>query len=510
MRALVRSFAFVAVVAACSSSTDDAQVVPVAELPALGNASTTLERTLVPRHAVSKPAEARKPADPEGRASLLADGFGEVDVAPGEPTVAQAFPGTTAPPAGPGKKRLTRFVHLADLQLADDESPTRLARADTPGVTGASFRPQDAFVCRMTNAVVRTVNALHKKDPISFLVLGGDNADSAQDNELEWVLSILGGADRVKCDSGNDDDPVKGPNNDGKDPFRAEGLAMPFYWVNGNHDVMVQGNFVVDAARNEAAIGASAAGGTRDWREPGGPVLSGDVPADPRRKLLSPAQVLGKVQAHQGGHGLSPAVAATGKATFTFDVQGTPLRFLVIDTTSATGGSEGILRKSDRDLLKPLLDASMAEGKLVVLSSHHAVSSLGDGQGLGGAAQPDALTRDEYMDFIGGYPNVLFSMVGHSHEHRVRPITPSKGHGWWEVMTSAIADFPHEFRVVEIWDDDNGYLRLVSTAVDFATDDDPVALEGKKLGVLDFTSGWAPEGRGEAKDRNVELVIKKP
>jgi len=160
--------------------------------------------------------------------------------------------------------------------------------------------------------------------------------------------------------------------------------------------------------------------------------------------------------------------------------------------------------------IKPLLDKAKADGKYVVLASHHSVASLSDGTGLGGTKQADALTQDEWTTVVGSYPNVLFSIVGHSHQHRVRYQAPTAGHGWWEVMTSALADYPHQLRVIELWDDDNGWIRLRGVLADYATDGDPVAAEGKKLGVLDFTSGWCPSGIGAPDDRNVELVIPKP
>jgi hypothetical protein len=77
-------------------------------------------------------------------------------------------------------------------------------------------------------------------------------------------------------------------------------------------------------------------------------------------------------------------------------------------------------------------------------------------------------------------------------------------------MTSAIADYPHEFRIVEIFDQDNGWLMLRGTCVDFAFDADAVATEGKKRGVVDFTSGWLPDPSATAGDENVELWIRKP
>jgi hypothetical protein len=78
-------------------------------------------------------------------------------------------------------------------------------------------------------------------------------------------------------------------------------------------------------------------------------------------------------------------------------------------------------------------------------------------------------------------------------------------------MTSAIADYPNQFRTIEIFDQDNGWILMRATCIDYATDGDPVAAEGKRRGVVDFVSGWLPaKGPGEDKDRNVELWIKKP
>lgn len=495
---------------ACSSSPTP---YPAAALPPLTDAPTTLDRTIVPTHAVSNPADSRTPSDPDLRAELVSEGFGDYTYGPGEPmTPLRAPPAMTAPPEGPNPKLLVRFAHLPDLQLADDESPNRLAFFDTPGATSGAFRPQDVDECRILNAAVRTIDAMQATLPMSFVLLGGDNTDDAQQDELGWVLAILDGSPRVECDSGADDDPVPGPGNDGKDPFVAEGLTIPFYWVTGNHDVLVQGNYPVDDFRVTSALGDTAVGGTRDWTLPGGPLGRGPFPTDEARRPMSRTDLMARVAADGDGHGLGSAQVASGKAFYTFDVQGTPLRFVILDTAAETGAADGVVHQADVDaFLKPALDQAQADGKYVVLASHHAVTSLTDGTGLGGVKQADALTQDQYKAFVGAYPNVLFSIVGHSHQNRVTFEQPTAGHGWWEVMTSALADYPNQFRVLEIWDDDNGWLRLRATVADYATDGDPVAAEGKKLGVLDYTSGWcSSDGPGTALDRNVELAIPKP
>jgi 3',5'-cyclic AMP phosphodiesterase CpdA len=506
---------------ACSSSTDEGgggttappKYKPTA-LPVLASAPTTLDGTLSPTGARQKYTDGANPAaSPTDLQSYLDRGFGELAPSAALAHVTRAIDGSTPPAAGPGAKKLLRFVHLADLQLADDESPTRVGQLDSAGFTSSALRPQDAYLCRMANASVRTINAHHRKEPIAFTLMGGDNADSAQTNEVEWVLGILSGGPEIECDSGDDDDVVPGADNDGKDPFVAEGLAMPWKWVTGNHDVLVQGNIAVNEFNSSVAISDTASNGTRDYRNGlKGAITADIVVADPRRALLAPPALMSKVGGDKDGHGIGAAEKASGRATYTFDTEGN-FRVLVIDTSHHSGGSDGVIRQADVDsTIKPLLEKAKADGKWVILASHHATSSLTPEGGALGTKEPDALLPEAWAEFIGGYPNVLFSMVGHSHEHRVRAIKPTgNGHAWWEVMTAAIADFPHQFRVIEIFDQDNGWIMLRATTSDFSVEGDPVALEGRRRGTIDLTSGWLPEdGTGKPDERNVELWIKKP
>jgi hypothetical protein len=487
-------------VVGCSGSEEgeEKKTTPVPNEPL----TLTTEATVAPEHAVVAPD--RSPSDPVLRAAMLAEGFGKLVPGPGEPYQTRIASGTP-PAAGANAKRLVRFVHMPDLQLADDESPTRLAAFDSPGATAGAYRPQDAYLCRIVNAAVKSVNELAASDPFDFLLLGGDNADSAQTNEIDWVLALLTGGE-VDCDSGAND-----PKKPGG-PFTAPGLVMPWYWVTGNHDILIQGNLPVTDQRIASALGTTATGGTRDWTQNGGPVSTFEVAADEKRKPLLRTEIMQRIAGHGDGHGLGPEQEASGKAIYTFDVPNSDLRFLVIDTAAETGGSEGVIHQADIDaVIKPKLDAAVTENKLVILASHHATSSLGTGEGLGGEIQPDAVLEPGWFDFVGNYPNVVFSMVGHTHANRVKLVGDAAKHQWWEIMTSALADFPHQLRLIEIWDQDNGFLMLRATNVDFSNMGDGLASEGRALGVLDYTSGWSDvTGPGASEDRNVEVWIAKP
>ncbi len=481
-------------------------------LPALTNVYTTVDRIYSPASTKEDATTTKNPALVENLAAELS--LGEIVEGAGEAYLSITIDGSPVPTPGPNAKRLLRFAHLADMQVADDESPMRLGLFDAAGPTSGALRPQDPALCRMANAAVRTINALHAKDPLSFTLLGGDSADSAQSNEIDWVLRLLSGSPSLECDSGNDDDPVAGPDNDGKDPFVASGLAMPWKWLTGNHDVEIQGNLVVDATTKATSIGSLAGGGTRryDVALPGTLDHGNVTVADPRRILLDGTELVTRIADHGDGHGLGAAEKSSGRATYTFDVPGTALRFLVIDTAHAGGGAEGCITQREVDrIIKPSLDAAKAAGKTVVLASHHPTDSLSDGTGLGSAGpEPDALTADQWRALVGTYDNVVLSLVGHDHRARVTPLAPAGGHAWWELMTPAIADWPHQLRTIEIFDQDDGWLMIRATCVDVALENDPVTADGKKRGTVDLLTGWLPQGTMNPTDRNVEVWIRKP
>lgn len=481
-------------------------------LPPLEAVRTTLEATIEPVVERKNASEGANPSFPAALVEYEKMGYGQTREAAGWERIVRTLPGDSPPPSGPNRRRLLRFVHMPDLQIADDESPSRLANLDMPTQIDAAMRPQDPDLCRMTHAAVRTIRALHERDPFSFLLLGGDNADNAQTNEVTWALDILEGKDDIECDSGDDDDPIPGPDNDGKDPFASRGLGFPFYWVTGNHDVEVQGNLPVDDNLAAVTLGVSATNGTRDYTQKGGPPRTGSfVVADPRRALLPRSELMQLIANHGDGHGIGATQIESGEATYAFDPPGdSPFRFVVIDTAHAPGGADGVIRRAHIDrIITPLLEQAKADGKWVFLSSHHSTQSLTSNGGAFGREEPDAVLAPAWLAYLGGYPNVIGSFVGHTHRHRINALDAG-GRPMWEMMTSAIADFPNQFRVYEIYDEDNGWLSIEATAVDFSTEGDKPAQAGREKAVVDYVSGWITGGVGEPNDHNVQLWVKKP
>ena len=188
----------------------------------------------------------------------------------------------------------------------------------------------------------------------------------------------------------------------------------------------------------------------------------------------------------------------------------TQLRFVILDTTARTGGSDGLLTSADLAVLTAQLDQALIDDKWVMLASHHAAGSLTTtGGSLGTVDDPTAVTTAQFTDLVTSYDNILFSFVGHTHRHRIAELA-GNGRAVVEVMTAAVADFPHQSRIVEIWDMDNGWVMLRATCVDFSTDGDALAEEARRLGILDYTSGWADESVSMVTDRNVEIYLPAP
>ncbi|NRA32353.1 MAG: metallophosphoesterase [Polyangiaceae bacterium] len=492
---------------ACSSGdpTTSVGVVAPPSLLDLDLSNVETRRAVLPR---LSPSDSRSPSDITSQTEMLSEGYGQWAMIEGETHLTLTPNGDPAPAEAAAPRLLVRFAHVADLQLTDDESPSRVVSVDLPFLLDGAYRPQDAYLCHLTNAIVTTLNRAHAMLPLNFVLLGGDNADNAQENEHQWLMSLLNGTPEMHCDSGSDDDPVPGPGNDPKDSFSAVGLDVPWLWVTGNHDILVQGNFVPTSADQSVSIGTLAENGTRDWSQPRGPVIEGDVAADPLRRFLSPQEMLTRLANDQAGHGLNASQATSGKATYRYDVEDTNLSFVVIDTASATGGAEGLIQESELPGIAALLDETRADGKTVVLASHHAASALGVGTMTSeGVAAP--VLEDDWLEFLSNYPHVVFSMVGHGHVNRAQHLGPADG-GFWEIMTAAVADYPHQARLLEIWAHDNSWLMLRATSVDVDVQDNALAQEGLELGVMDHVAGWSIDGLGEATARNVELWIPRP
>ncbi len=424
------------------------------------------------------------------------------------------------------------MVQLSDTHIVDEESPARSVSMDD--AFGSAWRTQEAHNLHVLDAMVRKIKKLAAFRPVDLVLLTGDCIDNNQKNELAWCLKVLEGG-TVNPNSGDKEDPVKGSDNDPHDPFAAAGLGnIPWLLTFGNHDSLVQGNFPRDfgggkwnliqgdPTRGEIKlpelgrvnpprcdpIPASmsptpARCRPRDHAKLG----TGKLPADKERAHLNRQQwmnMLHKAAGKPAGHGLASTNLATGRGDLVFDpVPGVPLRVVVLDTAADTfpPGAIGVYSKDHHDkFLLPALKKAQADEVLVIVASHHPVDSTS----IGGS---------RIRQTLHSFPNVVLHLAGHRHHNQVMPRTSkvSPAHGYWEVETCALVDWPQQGRLVELVDCRDGTGEIWLTMFDHDTDHKPLGalVEGARFFALkEVHSGEeGAGGPGGYNDRNVVLPV---
>lgn len=462
---------------------------------------------------LAKPGQA-PPVSPAGMKDYLAQGLGEFEAGPAE---AGVVIDTLLPGAGPsatkaGRKSVAFIAHVSDIQLSDDESPTRLLAFDNPIAPGAG-RPQEASIGLATSAMHKTLARITKSRPFDFEVVTGDCIDSTQENEIGWFVDLMDGKKGLHLDSGNDDDPVIGPNNDPKDPFDPHPAPAPWYFVFGNHDVEIQGTSIFDEATKTVATGEEPKGGTRDYRLRGAPVTRDVIPPDPKRRPVTRGEIVLALQAGAAtpgpaGHGFAATKISGHPANYVVEpVAGAPILLVQLDTNDPFGGSDGLVyQRTIDDFLEPALAKADAEGKLAILASHHATTNIDVGKGLDATPVAGAVSGKDLEAVVAKHPSVILWLVGHNHENRIRAVAgPSTdAPGYYEVMTDAISDWPSQTRAIEIVALADGTLSIFTSMINYEA---RTCLEDRyrKWSLVDVNSAWSNDGSGRIEDRNVEL-----
>ena len=266
------------------------------------------------------------------------------------------------------------------------------------------------------------------------------------------------------------------------------------------------------------AVGTDPVSGTRDYTRRWGAISTGEVVADPERRLLSRQEIVDALLADTAGpgpagHGFEASDDVSLGANFEYDAIAGLLRVINLDTNDDTGGSNGLVHRATVDgFLVPALDRARADGVLVLLASHHATTNIDVFRGqLSSTVVDDAVPPEELETLVASYDNVVAWLVGHNHLNRVRAIAgPDAARpGYWEIMTSAMSDYPGQARVLEIVDNGDSTLSLLGTLVDF-DEDHCEERRYRRLLLMEHLSGWGDPANFDAQNLNVELVRPTP
>jgi 3',5'-cyclic AMP phosphodiesterase CpdA len=451
--------------------------------------------------------------------------WGLTQVGPGEPYIGRddlKVGDATAAPIGEPSS-LAYILQITDPHIVDEESPARLIDGDE--LVSVAYRTQEAWSCQFLEAAVRTGSAFAYYRPFDFALFTGDFIDNIQTNELAWFAQIMEGG-VVNPDSGQDDDPLPGPNNDPHDPFIAQGFArnVPWYSSLGNHDDMVLGNgplvdwLLADPIGDTTSSLSKAVVPTcldAPWYEteskiplrcylpPKSQYMGTKVIPDPQRAFISRSDWLA---AHFGtatipdGHGYTADNLGSGEADYVVQepVSGVPLTLISLNMVSQSGEG-GTFGEAKRAWLADKLERAKAGGRIVVIASHHTAGSVAN------ADEKNALVA-----LLNQYPNVVLHIGGHTHVNRVTPHPAPQGmpreNGYWEIETSALIDWPQQSRLVEIVDNRDGTGSIYSTMIDYQIPADMKLVEGGRFYALfDIQEGGGDAGTGAPSDRNVIL-----
>ncbi|MGX1760719.1 TIGR03767 family metallophosphoesterase [Streptomyces lydicus] len=465
---------------------------------------------------------------------------------------------------------LASFVQFTDLHLVDVQSPLRYEylRAET----ASAWRPQEALSVAGAVSLVERVNALPGGPatgaPLSFVMTTGDNTDNNSKLELEWFLTAMSGG-RITPNSG-DPRRYEGVQDSGLklywQPERAlrdadkklgflrldgflaaairtvhsPGLHLPWYSTVGNHDSLPGGCYAPgDPFWTEIATGGRkletlpAAEAAKVWKA----VKDGLDPegADFKRLLTAHAKQARRVTpderrapftraeylrahldpAHTGpgphGHGYTSAHLDENRLYYTFKVSDDVLG-ISLDTTDPGGHYTGSVGDAQLRWLEGVLKQNEKGDKLhVLVFSHHTSKTMNNTRPDPARPHEKRHGGPELVEVLAAHPHVVGWINGHSHKNEII------AHGsFWEVSTASHIDFPQLARVIELVDNHDGTLSLFTTLIESAaphrTDFGDLSQTGLAALYRELSFN-APEARsdlaGTARDRNVELVLKR-
>jgi len=431
------------------------------------------------------------------------------------------MPKNYAIPSIPKIQKLLSFFTITDIHITDKESPSQLIYLQQLNARNARFTPVYSPVMLYTphvlDAAVQTINALHKQNPIDFVISLGDTCNSTQYNETRWYIDVLDGKIIIPSSGAH----IGTDTIDYQKHFKAAGLdpAIAWYQTIGNHDHFWIGSIPVndflrqsyvsdtclatgDVIANPANIHkADYYMGVLDGSTPYGTIIGAGpvtnfvtapkVIADQNRRSLSRAEWMSEffnTSSHPVGHGFNMTDAKNGFACYSFVPKSTvPIKVIVLDDTQREDDGSidihghGFLDTTRLEWLKKELAAGQAAGQLMIIAAHIPIGVEASDSELGWWADAkNAITLPELIKELQSYPNFIMWIAGHRHCNTIKAfVSPDPvnhpENGFWQVETSSLRDFPQQFRLFEIYLNSDYTISIVTTNIDPAVENNTPA-----------------------------------
>ncbi len=384
---------------------------------------------------------------------------------------------------------LLNFFTMSDIHITDIQSPAQvLAFGIKPGMV-AAYSPTIMYTTQVLEAAVESVNDINAAHKLDFGIMLGDAVNNAQQNEVDMYLDVLTGR-MVYPNS----DLTKASDTDYTQPFKAEGLDIPWYQVSGNHDHFWSGKFQANdkllkglTSDTVLKIGASPLSnplyaddvypGIVDVKDPFGKIIgyglnfteADRIAANSTRSFIDSKALAGSFP---GGHGIGGDSSEAPTACYSFEPKANvPIRVIVLDDTadqkhefaSATDAAYGYMDTERFNWFSKELAKAKNDKMLVIVSLHIPL-------GVGIWATDSEISDTKLINLIRKYSNVAMVTAGHRHVNSVTAFAspnPSKPeNGFWQVETASLRDFPQQYRIYDIELCDDNMIAIKTTNVD--------------------------------------------
>jgi 3',5'-cyclic AMP phosphodiesterase CpdA len=365
--------------------------------------------------------------------------------------------------------RLITLVQLSDIHITlDDFSLTgypgleRLLDGfgDSIGFGGLDRpEPQEHFDVDVLRAVVKTLNA--STDPIDLVINTGDSLDIGTMPELISFLSEM--------------------NN----------LEIPWFQTIGNHDRLGLGNIPPELLEAFSDLDFVD---KRSFIKKHFPGLG-----DPGVKTCG--SIAKGFDFSPGFEGFAESSRGFYAFTALPPIHGGPgqllqpgIRFYVLNSSRRAGTAMGRL---DAEQLRWLSEELEGHSKdLAMVVSHHPIENMIEG-------------RKELVSLLHRHPQVVALLCGHEHAHRIKGFAQpgDPAHGFWQIQTASLIDFPQQARILEVFNNADG----TGTIRSFVFNQQARGDLGKNAQAsYQSAKGEAFDGSGTAEDRDVALLFQMP